>query len=111
MASRNHQTRRKQLNKSGRTMNRIEFAIFGSMLVYIVAVLVMYLKSEPIQGYEVQLGSLSISKTYTGIAIRQEEILKSTYTGYINYYIREGERVSTRDTIYSVDESGNLPLC
>ncbi len=109
MASRNRQVvHRKQLNKSGRTMNRIEFAIFGSMLVYIVAVLVMYLKSEPIQGYEVQLGSLSVSKTYTGIAIRQEEILKSPYTGYINYYIREGERVSSRDTVYSVDESGKL---
>ena len=89
-------------------MNRIELAIFGAMTVYIIAVIVSYMKMEPIQGYEVQLGSLSISKTYTGIAIRQEELLRSPYTGYINYFVREGERVSTRDTVYSVDESGKL---
>ena len=34
--------------------------------------------------------------------------LHSPYTGYINYFVREGERVSTRDTVYSVDESGKL---
>lgn len=108
MASQNRQAHSKQLNRSGKTMNRIELAIFGAMTVYIIAVIVSYMKLEPIQGYEIQLGSLSISKTFTGIAIRQEELLHSPYTGYINYFVREGERVSTRDTVYSVDESGKL---
>lgn len=89
-------------------MNRIEITIFGAMTIYIIAVIVTYFRMEPIQGYEIQIGSLSVAKTYTGIAIRQEELLRSPYTGYINYYIREGERVSSRDTVYSVDESGKL---
>ncbi|MDE7031485.1 MAG: hypothetical protein K2P63_16195 [Lachnospiraceae bacterium] len=89
-------------------MNRIELAIFGSMTIYIIVVIVTYLRMEPIQGYEIQMGSLSISKAYTGIAIRKEELLKSPYTGFINYFVREGERVSSRDTVYSVDESGKL---
>lgn len=89
-------------------MNRIELAIFGAMTVYIIAVIISYMKMEPIQGYEIQMGSLSVSKTYTGIAIREEELLRSPYTGYINYFVREGERVSSRDTVYSVDESGKL---
>lgn len=104
----NRQVRRKRQNKSGKTMNRIELVIFGAMTVYIFVVIVMYLKSEPIKGYEIQMGSLSVSKTYTGIALRQEELLTSPYTGYINYYVREGERVSSRDTVYSIDESGKL---
>ena len=108
MASEQRQVRKKQLNKSGRTMNRIEITIFGAMTVYIIAVIITYFRMEPIQGYEIQIGSLSVAKTYTGIAIRQEELLRSPYTGYINYYIREGERVSSRDTVYSVDESGKL---
>ena len=57
-------------------MNRIELMIFGAMTFYIVVILFMYLNSEPIQGYEVQLGSLSVAKTYTGLAIREEELLK-----------------------------------
>lgn len=89
-------------------MNRIELLIFGSMTVYIIVLIMMYLNSEPVMGYTVQLGSLSVSKTYTGIALRQEEVIHSPYTGYINYYVREGERVSSRDTVYSIDESGKL---
>lgn len=94
--------------RSGKTMNKIEFLIFGAMMVYLIVVVVSYLNSEKIRGYEIKMGSLSESKTYTGIAVREEEILVSPYTGYINYYIREGERVSTRDTVYSIDESGKL---
>lgn len=89
-------------------MNKIEFVIFGAMTVYIIVVIAMYLNSDPVQGYEVQTGSLSVSKTYTGIALRQEQLLTSSRTGYINFYIREGERVSSRDTVYSIDESGKL---
>ena len=89
-------------------MNRIELLIFGTMTVYIIVLIVMYLNSEPIMGYSIQMGSLSVSKTYTGIAMREEELVNSPYTGYINYYVREGERVSSRDTVYSIDESGRL---
>jgi hypothetical protein len=95
-------------NKSGRTMNRIEIVIFGAMIVYIIVLIVSYINSDPIKGYEIQMGSLSIAKTYTGLAIRSEELLESPYTGYINFYVREGERVSARDTVYSIDESGKL---
>ena len=49
MASERHQVRKKQLNKSGRTMNRIEITIFGAMTIYIIAVIVTYFRMEPIQ--------------------------------------------------------------
>ena len=28
--------------------------------------------------------------------------------GYVNYYIREGERVAVGDTVYTLDESGRI---
>ncbi len=108
MADRNRQRARQERNRSGKTMNKIEFAIFGAITVYIIALIVMYLNSTPIKGYEIQMGSLSVAKTYTGIAIREEELITTPYTGYINYYVREGSRVSTRDTVFSIDESGRL---
>lgn len=89
-------------------MNRIEFFIFGAMIIYIVMLIARYLNLKPIQGYEIQMGSLSISKTYTGIALRQETLLTTPYTGYICYHEREGARVSANDTVYSIDESGRL---
>jgi hypothetical protein len=89
-------------------MNTIEIVLFGAIIVYIIVIIVSYMNSKQIKGYEIQMGSLSISKAYTGIAIRSEELLESPYTGYINYYVREGERVAARDTVYSIDESGKL---
>ena len=89
-------------------MNRIEFVIFGAMTFYIIALIFMYMNSETIKGYVVEMGSLSISKTYTGLALRQEELITTPYTGYIFFHEREGDRVSTRDTVYSIDESGRL---
>ena len=85
---------------SGKTMNKIEFFIFGAMMVYIVVLIVMYMQSEPIRGYEIQMGSLSVAKTYTGIALRQEEVIATPYTGYINYYIREGESIYQRYSVF-----------
>ena len=96
------------ISKIGHTMSIMEFIIFGSIAIYIVVIVLTYFNTEPIHGYEIQMGSLSISKTYTGIALRQEEIITSSYTGFVNYYVREGERVSTRDVVYSIDESGRL---
>lgn len=94
--------------RSGRTMNILEFAIFGALTLYIIVIIVSYFNSEPIRGYEISMGSLSITKNYVGIALREEELISTPYTGYINFYVREGERVSTRDTAYSIDESGKL---
>lgn len=96
------------ISKIGHTMSIMELLIFGSIAIYIVVIVLTYFNKVPIHGYEIQMGSLSISKMYTGIALRQEEIVTSPYTGFVNYYVREGERVSTRDVVYSIDESGRL---
>lgn len=66
MAAQKHQVHRKKQNKSGKTMNRVELMIFGAMTIYIVGILFMYLNSEPIQGYEVQLGSFQWQKHIQG---------------------------------------------
>lgn len=95
-------------DKTGRTMNRIEFVIFGAIIVYIISMAIIYFHSTTIAGYEIKMGSLFVSKTYTGFAIRDEEIVTSPYSGYVNFYVKEGERVSTRDQFYSIDESGKL---
>lgn len=67
-----------------------------------------YFTSVQIAGYEVKQGTLSISNIYTGMAIRDEEIITSPYSGYVNYYAREGERVGFGNLIYTIDESGKL---
>ncbi|MCR4655424.1 MAG: hypothetical protein K5770_04245 [Lachnospiraceae bacterium] len=82
--------------------------IFIVLFVYIIIVIVSYFRSTPITPYEVSLGSLAVNNTYTGIALRSEEVVMSNYSGYVNYYAREGERVAKNSMVYTVDSSGEI---
>lgn len=82
--------------------------IFGLLLAYIIVLVVSYFKSSPITPYEVTMGSLAINNTYNGVALREEEVISADYSGYINYYSREGEKVSKGTMIYTIDSTGKL---
>ena len=82
--------------------------IFGIVLVYIVCFIVIYVSKAKVQTYEVEVGSLMNNASFTAVALRQEEGYNSSYSGDINYYQREGTRVMTGDTVYTVDETGRV---
>ena len=64
--------------------------IFGIVLVYIVCFIVIYVSKAKVQTYEVEVGSLMNNASFTAVALRQEEVYNSSYSGDINYYQREG---------------------
>ena len=82
--------------------------IFSVIFIYIVICVFLYFTQKQIQPYEVRTGSLSVDSVYRGIALREETVVTSTDSGYINYYAREGERVGFGKLVCSVDESGEL---
>ena len=83
--------------------------IFSAIFAYIIiCVCLFFFKTKHIRPYTVMEGSLSDENVYTGIALRTEMIVNSDYSGYINYYAREGERVGSGQLVCTVDESGQL---
>lgn len=83
--------------------------IFGAIFLYIIICVCLYFfNSKHIRPYTVMTGSLSTNNVYTGIALRSETIVYSDYSGYINYYAREGERLGSGQLVCTVDESGQL---
>lgn len=86
----------------------IGLIIFSIIFIYIIICVFLYFTSKHIIGYEVNVGTLSVENVYTGIAIREESIQTCDYSGYINYYAREGEKVAVSNLVYSVDETGKL---
>lgn len=82
--------------------------VFVILFGYIIAMMVVYFKSEPVTPYEVKLGSLAVNNKYTGVALREEEVVDSSFSGYINYYARENEKVSAGSMVYTVDSTGKL---
>lgn len=102
MAENNIRPYRKPLNIN------IGIICFLVIMIYIVICSFMYFTSKHIVGYEVKAGSLSITNVYEGIAIRDEIVVTSDYSGYVNYYAREGEKVGSGGIVCSVDETGQL---
>lgn len=82
--------------------------LFLGIFIYVVIVLFIYFSSDPIVRYEVVEGSLSSQNIYRAIALRDEHVIQSPYSGYVNFLAREGQKVAVGDIVYTVDETGKL---
>lgn len=70
--------------------------------------LISYLTSSPVAEYEVGQGTIATNHVYRGLIIRDETIVYAGQSGYINYYIKNGQKVSVNDIVYSIDTQGEL---
>lgn len=86
----------------------IGMLIFVVIAIYVVICVILYMRSNPVVGYEVKMGSLSVNNVYNGIVLRDEEVVTTQNAGYVNYYARESEKVACGDLVYTVDGSGKL---
>ena len=86
----------------------IGMIFFAVILIYILICIYLFFTQKQIYGYEVKNGSLSESYVYEAVALREETIINSTYSGYINYFAKEGERTGAYKLVCTIDESGQI---
>lgn len=86
----------------------IGLIVFGIIFFYMMFYIYSYFTSTHISAYEVIPGSIAVNNTYTGLALRQEELVTAEYTGDINYYIKEASRARAGSLICSVDSDGAI---
>ena len=86
----------------------ISLLVLLVILVYVLISVFSYLTSHKTEVYEVRTGSLTENMVYKGIALRREVVVRSDYTGTVNYFNKEGDRVSVGSLAYSVDESNDM---
>ena len=98
-----------EIKKYRKPLNlNIGIIIFAAIFIYACFYIATYFNTAHIRPYEVREGSLTSNNLYTGIAIRDEVIVKAEDSGYINYYLKEGGRAANGDLVYSIDETGKL---
>ena len=85
----------------------IATVIFTVLFLYLVIGAIYYLTSSHIESYQVVSGPLSRNETYTGLAIREEKIVKADSNGYINYYAREGNKINAGGAVYGLSATQN----
>ena len=84
--------------------------IFACIFIYFLIYTVMFVTRDKISVYEVVYGKTaeSANKYYEGLIIRDETVYTSPNAGYLNCFVREGEKVAVGSSVYTIDENGKI---
>lgn len=80
----------------------IGIIIFGVIFIYLIVTVLMYLTEKHISVYEVREGSILRDNSYTGLALRNETIVRAEDSGYVNYFVSGGNKVGAKTQVYSI---------
>lgn len=86
----------------------IGFITFGIIFIYMMFYVYSYLTSTHTSVYEVVQGTIAINNSYTGLALRTEEVFSTDQAGSINYYVKDASKVGVGNLVYSVDTDGYI---
>lgn len=99
----------KKLVKMNKTIKlNAATCVVAAILLYVIICIISMASKEPISIYRVSKSNVSNNIILNGIAVRDEQLIKTNYAGYVCYYIRDGEKVMKGATVCTVDETGNL---
>lgn len=84
----------------------IGFIVFGIIFIYLTITVIVNLMKENISVCRVEEGQIVNSASFTGVCIRDEEVVNAASNGYINFYIGEGEKVASEGNIYLLNANG-----
>lgn len=109
------QRRKKRFRRNPKVekMNRVvkmngAVVIFVVILFYVVASLIKSSGKTTITTYKVSSSNINHNITASGVALRTETEVKSTQSGYMIYFVRDGEKVSKGTPVCTVDSTGNV---
>lgn len=80
----------------------IGIVVFGLVFIYLIIMIVLYFTNKHISVYEVRNGSIYLDTSYTGIAIREESVIKSESSGYVNFISDNEEKIGEKTNVYIV---------
>ena len=82
--------------------------VIAAILLYVLISVFISSRKEPITVYKVNKSNVSNNIILNGIAVRDEQVITTNQSGYVCYYIRDGEKVKKYSTVCTVDESGKV---
>ncbi len=101
-------TERNTIKIKQRKEVNIGVVIFLFVLVYLTVNVYVPLSKTEISIYEVPVGKIYSKDTFKGLIVRDEVICRAKSSGYVNFYFREGDRVSRNESIYSIGTDASV---
>ena len=80
----------------------IGLIVFIGIFIYLIAIGLSYLMRNHISFYEVQQGWIVDSDTFTGFILRNESVVNTGQSGYINYFVNDGAMVAREGNVLSL---------
>lgn len=87
---------------------RLNIGLIILILLFIYSLIsaFIYIMTPRVSPYMVTFGTLSNNNiTYTAIAVRDETLVSAPTSGYVNYYIKSGQKASKNDVVCSIMDS------
>jgi hypothetical protein len=98
-----------KMNKQMRTAKlNAAIIIFFIIFVYVAASVVRAWAKTPITTYKVSSSNINNNISVTGIAVRNELQVTSSKSGYLIYFVREGDKVRKSSPVCTVDETKTI---
>lgn len=82
--------------------------IFIVIFIYVLIRILISIPKESLSIYEVQNSYIDTNISTTALIVREETLVNADNSGYISYYVRDGEKIGKGKTIYTVDETGSV---
>ena len=83
-------------------------AIFIIIFIYVLIRICMSLQKETLSIYEVQNSYIDTNINTTALIVREEKLVNADSSGYVSYYVRDGEKIGKDKTVYTIDETGSV---
>lgn len=80
--------------------------VFFIIFIYLVITVIIAATRPQISITEVESGSITDNSSFTGLIIREEQVVNSPADGYMNYYINNGERTAKDERVCMIDTQG-----
>lgn len=101
-------SRKRRRNDSEQYKINIGTIIFGVIFVYMLIHVIMALRVEKLAIYEVQNSYIDTNISTTALIVRDEKLVNTDSSGYVSYYVRDGEKIGKNKTVYTIDETGSV---
>ena len=87
--------------KTGQSRSRINIGliVFIVIFIYILSNFISYLTRERISIFEVEAGGIVDEDVFSGVVLRDEEVVRTTASGYINFYIPDGDKAAKSSNV------------
>lgn len=82
--------------------------IFFVLVFYLSVRILISLGHVKLSVYEVQNSYIDTNIHATALIVREETLVNAVRSGYVSYYVRDGEKIGKNKTVYTVDETGSI---